>query len=196
MAPAGGLLLRVSGLPGAGKTTLLLAAGAAAGFRLISRDLIRADMFPGPDRHTPEQTRRAFEQMLAAAEGPLRRGGRVALDGCCFAHRWQRDRARELALATGATLVGVHLDLAPADAVRRVEAATAHHHPASDRDAALVARVARERTWPDPGDLVIDAALPPIQVWAILQRALPGHGRAGETSSESPQTRPSVRSSS
>jgi predicted kinase len=189
----GGLLLRVSGLPGAGKTTLLTAAAAAAGFTVISRDLIRAALFPGPARHTPEQTRRAFELMLAAAEAPLRRGGRVALDGCCFAHRDQRDRARDLALATGATLVGVHLALRPADAVLRVEAAAAH--PANDRNADLVARVAHDNAWPDPDDLVIDATLPPEEIWALVRRALPGDGRPGGSGSQTPQTRPPVRSS-
>ena len=152
-------------------------------------------MFPGPARHTPEQTRLAFDAMLAAAAahlrppGPvapdgarlgapavhLRPSGRVALDGCCFARPDQRDRARDLARATGVRHLGVHLALPPAEAARRV--ASSGPHPANDRDAALVARLAAGFAPPEPDDLLIDATLPPPEVWPILRRALEDAGR-------------------
>lgn len=160
----------MSGLPGAGKTTLLGRASAGAGFTVISRDLIRAAMFPGPRPHTGAETDAAFEAMIAAAGRRLGAGGRVALDGCCFGHRRQRDRAAELAAKTGATLVGVHLDLPAAEAVRRV--AEHGEHPARDRDAALVARVARTFAPPEADDLVIDATRTAAEVWAALSGRL------------------------
>jgi predicted kinase len=144
---------------------------------VISRDLIRAALFPGPARHSPDETRLAFDAMLAAAARRLPPAGRVALDGCCFARPDQRRRARELAGATGARLLGVHLELPPADAARRL--AARGPHPANDRDPALVARLAADFAPPDPGDLVIDATLAPADVWAILRRELAGPGRAG-----------------
>ena len=166
--------MRVSGLPGAGKTTLLETAAAAGALTVVSRDLIRRAMYPGPAPHTPTQSRAAFAAMLAAAEPPLRRGGGVALDGCCFRQLSQRERARELARATGARLVAVHLELPLAEAIRRVGKAT--DHPANDRDAALVARVARDFPPPDDGDLVIDATLPPAAIWDILRRRIAAAG--------------------
>jgi predicted kinase len=169
-----GLLLRVSGLPGSGKTTLLAAAHAKAGIVPISRDLIRAAMFPGPWRHTAAETELAFEAMLSAAGSRLREGARISLDGCCFARRWQRDRVRDLAAATGARLIGVQLEIPVSEAARRVS--EPGDHPANDRDADLVARVAGYLAAAEPGDLVIDATLPPEEIWARLARRLSRRG--------------------
>jgi predicted kinase len=160
----------MSGLPGAGKTTLLEAAAAGAAITPISRDVIRAAMFPGSAPHTADESRLAFDAMLLAAEARLRDGGSVALDGCCFARPAQRDRARELARATGARLVGVHLELPVAEAVRRVSGSG--EHPARDRDGPLVARVAGYFAAPEPTDLVLDATLPPATLWAALAQYL------------------------
>jgi predicted kinase len=179
----------VTGLPGAGKSTLLAAAGAELEFTVISRDVIRAAMFPGPACHTAEETRLAFEAMVAAAASRLRRGARVALDGCCFAHRWQRRNARELADATGATLVAVHLELRVEEAARRI--AAGQPHPANDRDAALVARVAGHLAAPEPEDLVIDASRPASEVWAVLRDRLEATAairRAGRSEPPGPRS--------
>ena len=98
-------------------------------------------MFPGPAPHAPEETHLAFEAMLTAAGARLRAGESVALDGCCFARPAQRRRALELSHDVGVDLVGVHLDLPVPAAIRRV-ATPRGQHPAHDRDAALVTRVA------------------------------------------------------
>ncbi len=160
----------VSGLPGAGKTTLLERASVGAAITVISRDLIRAAMFPGPGRHSAQETRLAFEAMLAAAGSRLGGGGRVALDGCCFARQWQRQRVRELARGTGAVLVAVRLELPVDEAVRRI--GRRGDHPANDRDAVLVAGVAAHLPPPEPGEAVIDATRRPDEVWAQLSRRL------------------------
>ncbi len=160
----------MSGVPGAGKTTLLEAAAAAAGITPISRDLIRAAMFPGTQPPTRHESRVAFDAMMLAAGVRLRDGARVALDGCCFARRAERSRAAQLARATGAILVGVHLELPVAEAVRRVHASAGH--PARNRDGALVAAVAARFAAPEPTDLVLDATLPPAELWAALARHL------------------------
>ncbi|MEA2267206.1 MAG: hypothetical protein QOE27_2789 [Solirubrobacteraceae bacterium] len=168
----------MSGLPGAGKTTLLTRAAAAGAVTVISRDLIRAAMFPGPAPHTPEETGLAFEAMLVAAGARLRTGESVALDGCCFARPGQRQRALELADAAGARLVGVHLGLPAATAIRRV-ATPGGPHPANDRDAALVARVAAYLAPPEPDDLVIDARRPAEEIWALVRHRLAAAGAPG-----------------
>ena len=131
-------------------------------------------MFPGPARHTPEQSRLAFAAMLAAAEPLLRCGGRVALDGCCFRQPWEREQARQLAHAASVGLLAVHLELPVAEAIRRVGATS--DHPANDRDAVLVARVARDFPAPDDGDLVIDATLTPDAIWDLLRRRIAAAG--------------------
>ncbi|HEX3875265.1 MAG TPA: AAA family ATPase [Solirubrobacteraceae bacterium] len=165
-----GLLLRVSGLPGSGKTTLLEAAHARAEIAPISRDLIRAELFPVSRPHTARETELAFDVMLTTARSRLRAGDRVSLDGCCFARPRQRDRARKLADEAGARLIGVHLEIPASEAARRVGAPS--DHPANDRDADLVARVAGYLAPAEPDDLVIDATLPPDEIWALLSQRL------------------------
>ncbi len=61
-----------------------------------------------------------------------------------------------------------------AEAVRRVAATT--DHPATDRDAALVGRLAADFPPPDDGDLVIDAMLPAAAIWDILRRRIAAAG--------------------
>jgi predicted kinase len=142
----------------------------------VSRDLIRAAMFPGDERHTAEQTELAFDAMLSAAGSLLRGGGRVSLDGCCFARPWQRESARRLALETGARLIGVHLEIPVDEASRRVARAGAGDHPANDRDAELVRLVAGYLAPPDPDDLLIDATLPADEIWELVRSLLAGGG--------------------
>jgi hypothetical protein len=59
-------------------------------------------------------------------------------------------------------------------------------HPANDRDAALVVRVAGYLASPEPDDLVIDARRPAEEIWELVRHRLAdgppgGPGRPGPT---------------
>ncbi len=154
------LVLALAGLPGAGKTALAQALAPRFGLSLVSRDGVRAAMFPGGGAQDIEK-RAAYRTVLLATEVNCALGRSTLIDGMTFGRRddWQR------LVATLAShrvrLLALHLDCPVAVAQARIAAQRAcGGHPAPDRDEALVAQVAL-RFEPPPGAVRIDADQPP-----------------------------------
>jgi predicted kinase len=104
-------LIVLSGLPGAGKSTAARRLSHLYGARVVARDDLRK-FFDGASEH--ELTFR-FVQL---AESFLRDGISVIADACNLSS-WDFDLWTELSLTTHAVIEWVHLDVAPAECVRR-----------------------------------------------------------------------------
>ena len=145
----------LSGLPGAGKTTLARAmAERLPGTRVIDKDQVRQALFAPFDGSAAERTI-TFTAMLDAARYHLTRRRIVVLDGFAFLRRRERASVLELVRETGAFVADVVCDVPVEVAIVRCEGA-ADAHPATNRDADTVRRVAAEMEEPDAAYLTVD----------------------------------------
>src|SRR5687767_9718946 len=78
------LVIPLIGLPGAGKTTLATALAERLSLRLVSRDAIRAAMFP-ECRYSMAEKRASFRALLTALEVNCALGASSVLDGMTLA---------------------------------------------------------------------------------------------------------------
>jgi len=146
------------GLPGAGKSTLAQALSARLpGARVLDKDQVRHVLF-APCDYTSAERDVAFAAMLDAARYHLGRGRVVVFDGLTFSRRSQVAAAEEVAAEANAFAAVVVCDVPLDVAVERCErdAAAGSAHPASNRDAELVRRVAAEMEEPAGAYLTLD----------------------------------------
>ncbi len=136
MTPAVVMLI---GLPGSGKTRLAQWLTGHSEVVVVSRDTIRAAMFPDC-RYTMEEKLAAFEAMRAAISVTLRHGRSVCTDGITFASAADRANITAIAAAAGATVKIVWCDVPIAVAQRRIRDDRVTEFP--DRTAELVTEVA------------------------------------------------------
>src|SRR5688572_28821545 len=158
LAGSSPVVVALVGLPGAGKSIVAHHLVRELGLRLVSRDAIRAAMFPDC-RYTITEKRGAFRAVLTAIEVNAALGASSVVDGMTFAKRSDLDRVAEACRRCGARLVALWLDVPPHVARARVAADAARGaHVAADRDAALVDRVLREFETPGEDVMPIDAS--------------------------------------
>ena len=127
----------IAGLPGTGKTHLAEQLEAETGSVRLSRDEIRADLFPAPD-YSDAEKKEAFDSMLITAAYELSQGNDVILEGMPFSRRWERDAARDLAALLSAEFELIYCMCPEESALKRI---AAQEHPAADRSEALYLEV-------------------------------------------------------
>jgi uncharacterized protein len=140
-------LVLVGGLPGTGKSTLARSLAEAAGFRLVSSDLVRKRLAGVPPLegssapfgrgiYTADWTRRTYHACLEEARSALLRGERVIVDASFAAEGRRRmflDAAVELGVRTRLLLCEAPADVVRERLVRRAsEAAAAGRTEPSD----------------------------------------------------------------
>lgn len=91
----------VCGLPGAGKTTVAEEIADRTDAELLRTDVVRKEMVPDP-AYTPEETRRAYDELFERAAAVVEAGGAVVLDGTFRQERF-RAEARTVAADVDAT---------------------------------------------------------------------------------------------
>lgn len=138
------------GLPGAGKSTLAASlARRLPDARVLDKDKVRHALF-APCDYTSTERDVVFAAMLDAARYHLGRGRVVIFDGLTFSRRAQVAAAEAVAEEAGAFAAVIVCDVPVEVAIERCEADAAggEGHLASNRDASLVRRVAREMEEP------------------------------------------------
>jgi predicted kinase len=172
------VLTVLMGLPGSGKTTLAQRVRALAPqLTVLSRDVIRRELFPRPD-YSASEKHAVFAELLRCAGLELAAGRDVLIDGMTFSHTAERADAAKLAAAAGAAFLAVHCDCPVEVALERVrlEAAGATAHPAGDRNEALVREVAERFEPVSPEAERLDMRADPERLAREL-RALIEHAR-------------------
>jgi predicted kinase len=150
----GARVIVLTGLPGSGKSTLARAlAVQVPNARVLDKDVIRDALF-GPCDYTATESQVSVAAMLDAARYHLGRGRTVVFDGMTFSRRQYLDAVKVLAKETGSALAVVVCDVPVELAIARVEAD--EDHPALNRDADVVRRVAADMEEPDGDYLTVD----------------------------------------
>lgn len=90
-----GALLIVCGLQGTGKTTVASALARTLGAVHLRNDVIRKELFLAPT-YEPDETDKAYEEVLRRAEPLLKEGKTIILDAT-FAKETHREAAKKLA---------------------------------------------------------------------------------------------------
>jgi predicted kinase len=138
------VLIAMAGLPGTGKSTLALRIADALGGVVLSKDVVRAALFPAPVLdYSAAQDEIAMSAVYAAAEAILKAdpARAVILDGRTFSKAGQLDPPLALAAALGVPFRAI--ECICADAVARSRLAADHaagKHPAGNRTPDLYAR--------------------------------------------------------
>jgi predicted kinase len=146
------------GLPGAGKSTLAEAlARRLPDARILDKDKVRHVLF-APCDYTSAERDVVFAALLDAARYHLGRGRVVIFDGLTFSRRSQVGAAEAVAQEAGAFSAVIVCDVDVETAIERCEAdaAAGDGHLASNRDGALVRRVAAEMEEPAGDYLTLD----------------------------------------
>ena len=182
------IVVALLGLPGAGKSAVATSLVRALPLRLVSRDAIRAAMFP-ECRYTLAEKRGALRAVLTAIEVNAALGASSVIDGMTFSRRRDFDRVAEASARCGASFVPIWLDVPPHVARARVAADRAGGgHVAADRVPGLVDSVLGRFEPPPEGTPALDAARPLALVaadaLAIVAAAL-GRRQADDTSHSS-----------
>jgi hypothetical protein len=162
LAPA--MLVITCGLPATGKSTLAHAVSRAAGFGMLSSDVVRKELAGlHPHEHayipfeagiySPEFTDRTYAALLAQARERLLSGRSVILDAA-FVRRSHRRLARRLARETGAQFVCIHLEAGDETIRRRL--ARRLRSGADPSDARWEIYAARKRRFQRPSDISPD----------------------------------------
>jgi len=140
----------LAGLPGAGKSTLARGLVARlAGARVIDKDEVRHALFAPCDYSAAERDV-TFAAMLDAASYHLGRGRLVIFDGLTFSRRSEVAAAVVMAAEGNAFSAVIVCDVPVEVAIERCDGdAAMGAHPAANRDADLVRRVAAEMEEPD-----------------------------------------------
>lgn len=160
------------GLPGAGKSMVARMLEREFGLRLVSRDAIRAAMFPSCE-HSFAEKQAALHGVVLAVEINGLLGASSVIDGVTFSRMEDRHRLVEMTRKQGLGLLLLMLDCPPALARERVlRDLDGRGHPAADRNAALVDAVAA-RFAPPPMDAIrIDASLAQEEVLRLAREAV------------------------
>ncbi len=131
------MLVMLTGLPGTGKSTLAAQIAERCGGIILSKDRMRAALFPGDlTEYSSRQDDFCFDLMLQTARWLLEQQGRklILLDGRTFSKQCQRDIVIQFAEALALPLVTVECICKPETAVARLQAdLAAGTHPARNR---------------------------------------------------------------
>jgi len=128
--------IALAGLPGTGKSTLARALAARLGATVLSKDLVRVELFGDRVAYTEAQDDEVFREVLERAAGLP---GLVVLDGRTFTRAATVHEVAAFAAARGRAVLWVECLCAPAVARARL---VADAHVAANRDGALYDRLA------------------------------------------------------
>jgi len=152
----------MAGLPGTGKTTLAQALAKGLDGAVLSKDTVRAALFPGPlTDYTREQDDLCFKMILEAANylAARNRVQFIFLDGRTFSRREQIDQAIRAAENAGCAWRILHT-ICPDAIVEARLAKDASKHPAMNRTVEMYREV-KARFEPIPYlNLEIDTSRP------------------------------------
>ena len=161
------MLVAMAGLPGTGKSTLAVRLAEALGGIVLSKDVVRAALFPAPVLdYSAAQDHIAMTAVYSAAEYLLARQSSrpVFLDGRTFRKPGQLDAPLVLAAEIGVTLRVVECVCADEIACARIAADhSAGTHLAGNRTPDLYAR-AKAQAVPLTGPrLTLDTGAVPLE---------------------------------
>ncbi len=139
------MIVLMAGLPGTGKTTIAIELAAQAGGVVLSKDAIRAALFPPEDiEYSTGQDDFCMEVMLETAAYLLGKSSErfVFLDGRTFSRRYQVDRVLDRAAQLNQPWRILECVCSDATAKQRLQAQQASgEHVAANRDYALYSQV-------------------------------------------------------
>ncbi len=133
----------MAGLPGTGKSTLAKALAQELNGVVLSKDTVRAALFPGPlTDYSREQDEICFEMVLKAANylATRSRTAVLFLDGRTFSRRAQIDEAIRAAESAGSKWKILHAVCPDSIAEARI-IQDAANHPAANRTVAMYREV-------------------------------------------------------
>lgn len=152
----------IGGLPGSGKSTIATGVARILGWRLISSDVVRQEIFRrqdetpvyGTGRYAPEATDAVYTELLTRAENLLAGGESVILDASWIDSAW-REKARVMASASGSHVVELCCCVQPDMAQERI---VRRHAVGRDPSEATpeVRRYMSQAMEPWPSSIVID----------------------------------------
>jgi predicted kinase len=154
------MLIVMAGLPGTGKSTLAARLAQALGGVVISKDAVRAAMFPGPAQdYSAAQDEVAMSAVYSAAQYLLaRNSARPAfIDGRTFCKPGQLDAP--VAIAAELSVPLRVIECVCADGVAKARIAADHAagaHPAGNRTPELYARAKAQAVPLDVPRLTLD----------------------------------------
>jgi predicted kinase len=163
------VLVVLIGLPGSGKTTLANWLVRHSPIVVVSRDTIRAAMFPECE-YTPTEKRAAFRAMQEAVGINLSLGKSVCTDGLTFANEEDRVAIRQVAQVSGSRTLEVHCAVPVSVAQERVVNDTDTVFP--DRNAEAVLEVAGRFTPVSAETVRLDMTRPTVDVGQELIEAI------------------------
>jgi predicted kinase len=140
------MIVLMAGLPGSGKSTLCRELAMLRSGMVLSKDEIRAALFPSPGvEYSREQDDFCMRVMLDAAAYILKKDPRriVFLDGRTFSRRYQIDQVVATAAELGQPWRILECVCSEQTARMRIEEQSASH-PAKDRDYGLYLRVKQQ----------------------------------------------------
>lgn len=165
-------VVALMGLPGAGKSLVARMLEREFDLRLVSRDAIRAAMFPTCE-HSFAEKQAALHGVVLAVEINGLLGASSVIDGVTFSRIEDRRRVVELSRKQGLGLLQLMLDCPVEIARERVlQDLAGRAHPAADRNADLVDAVAARFASPPADAIRIDASLPQEDVLRLAREAV------------------------
>lgn len=153
------LVIALCGLPGAGKTSVASAIEERYALRKVDRDRIREAMFPLCAFSDTEKAA-SNEAVMAAVAANCQLGFDTLVDGMTFSTRVQRSDFAGMVRECGGRFAVLFLDCPVETARERVWSAASGDHPAGDRDADLVERIASRFEPPEGEGVRVDAGQP------------------------------------